>query len=172
MKLYAILIALLVIAAPASAGTKTLTVLGDKQVKLSYDGDMPKAMKAGGIKTDVTGFIINKGLLVPTYGFEASTKKKITKVQVEDVTGPSAKLLIEDLSPVISESHRWKGNAKACGITKNDVPWVFEKGASTFVFRFTVDVEGEPKPIVIYQAAVFGVQMKEYLLRVANAQNG
>jgi len=171
MKYHAFLVVLLITFVAAFAETKTLTVLGDKQIKLSFDGDMPKAMKAGGIKTDVTGFIFGDGRLIPSFGFEAKTKKKIIKVQVEEVSGASPKMMVEDLAPVISEQ-RWKGDSKPSPITKEANPWAFERGPTMFIYRFTVELEGESKPVVIYQAAVFGDQFKEYLSLIAKAKKG
>lgn len=151
----ALLIAILVISIlPAIASTKTITVLGDKKVKTKWDGNMPKAMRDQGIETNVTGIFILDRIVVPTFGFDCSPKKKLFKVLVEDVTGKEAVLMVEDLAPEVKNSH-WKGNSSPRAITPDKVPWLFTRGDTMSVFRFTVYLEGKAQPVVIYQPSVF-----------------
>ena len=158
---------LVALALPMAASTKTLTVLGDKKVKTQWDGKMPKAMSDQGIETNVTGIIISEGKLVPTFGFDITAKKKLLKVQVEDVTGKQAVLMVEDSAPVIEHAH-WKGNSSSREITPEGVPWLFTSGDTLTVFRFTVHLEGDTQPVVIYQPSVFRESSKDQLRNLAS----
>jgi len=151
---------------PAAASTKTLTILGDKKIKTQWDGNMPKAMSDQGIETNVTGIIIFEGKLVPTFGFDISSPKKLQRVVVEDVTGNAAISLVEDSAPTIARGH-WKGNGSGRDITPAGVPWLFASGDTLTVFRFTVYLEGAAQPIVIYQPSVFRESSKVQLRSIA-----
>lgn len=152
---------------PVLATTKTLTVLGDKKVKTKWDGKMPKAMSEQGIETNVTGIIISEGKLIPTFGFDINSKKKLLKVRVEDVTGKEAVLMVEDTAPVVERAH-WKGNSAPRSITPDGVPWLFVDGDTLTVFRFSVLLEGDAEPVVIYQPSVFGEASKQRLRMMAS----
>lgn len=166
MKIFLIISAWLALVSPLLGATKTLTVLGDKQIKTQWDGSMPKAMRAKGIETNVTGIIISNGQLVPTFGFDITSKKKPVSVRVEDVTGKEAVLMVEDASPVIERAH-WKGSSSPREITPDGVPWLFTAGDTLTVFRFTVVLEGDKAPVVIYQPSVFSESSKSQLLNLA-----
>jgi hypothetical protein len=168
MKSLLVLLASMIFAAPAIASSKTLTVLGDKKVKTQWDGAMPKAMSDQGIETNVTGIIVSDGKLIPTFGFDVATKKKLVRVQVEDVTGKEAILMVEDMAPVVERAH-WKGNSSSRDITQSGVPWLYSSGDTLTVYRFTVYLEGQAQPVVIYQPSVFRDSSKARLRDVAAA---
>jgi hypothetical protein len=58
------------VAVPANAATKTLTVLGGTKIKAVYDGNLPKTAESNGVRTDVSGFVLDEGKLVRALGFE------------------------------------------------------------------------------------------------------
>lgn len=166
MKILRILSVWVVLASPLVAATKTLTVLGDKKVKTQWDGSMPKAMSAKGIETNITGIMISAGKLVPTFGFDITSMKKLISVRVEDVTGKDAVLMVEDSAPVVERAH-WKGNSAPREITPEAVPWLFTGGDTLTVFCFTIQLEGDGEPVVIYQPSVFGEASKQRLMMFA-----
>jgi len=168
MKTLRIVALLVALSSPLVAGTKTVTVLGDQKVKTQWDGDMPKAMRAKGIETNVTGIIISYGKLVPTFGFDIAANKKLVQVRVEDVTGKEPIVMVEDFAPAIERAH-WKGNGTPREITAEGVPWLFTRGDTLTVFRFTVKLEGDDAPIVIYQPSVFRESSKIRLQNIAAA---
>ncbi len=170
MKNLLLLVMISVSVLSVAASSKTITVLGDQKVKTRWDGDMPKAMKDGGIETDVTGIIISGRKLIPTFGFAYSAKKKVVKVVVEDVTGKAAISMVEDTVPVIAHE-RWKGDSSPRSITPEEVPWLFAPGDSMTVFRFTVFFELEAKPVVIFQPSVFREASKIQLRNLVGAKN-
>lgn len=171
MKSILLLALILTAALPVVASTKTLTVLGDQKVKTKWDGNMPKAMSTRGIETNVTGIIISGGKLIPTFGFDCSTKKKLLKVRVEDVTGKEALLMVEDQAPVLEDAH-WKGNSAPRDITPEGVPWLYARGDTLTVFRFTVFLDGDVQPVVIYQPSVFTESSKDQLRTIAALLKG
>lgn len=166
MKIVLCLTILVALALPAAASTKILTVLGDKKIKTQWSGKMPKAMRAQGIETNVTGIIISDGKLVPTFGFDITSKKKLLHVRVEDVTGKEAVLMVEDSSPVVERAH-WKGDSTPRELTSEGVPWLFTSGDTLTVFRFTMMLEGNADPVVIYQPSVFSESSKVQLRNIA-----
>lgn len=127
---------------------------------------MPKAMKAEGVETNVTGIIIRDGKLIPTFGFDFVPSKKLASVRVEDVTGKTPVLMVEDFTPAVVKGH-WKGNSSPRDITPEGVPWLFTAGDSLTVYRFTVQVDGDETPIVIYQPSVFRESSKVRLRNIA-----
>jgi hypothetical protein len=90
---------------------------------------------------------------------------------VEDVTGREAVLIVADSSPKLA-THRWKGSGEPQEIGQKTTPWIFEKGDTTIVYRFTVQITGVPEPVIIYQPAVFPESAKKMLIMVARAKNG
>lgn len=132
---------------------------------------MPKAMSDQGIETNVTGIIMSAGKMVPTFGFDCTTKKKLLKVRVEDVTGKEAILMVEDQAPMIERAH-WKGNSSPCDITPKGAPWLFTHGDTISVFRFSVFLEGDALPVVIYQPSVFPEASKVQLINLAVIMKG
>ena len=159
MKLHHVLLTLLLTALPMFAGTKTFTVLGDKKVRLDFDGKMPRASVVEGVKTDATGFIMDNRELIPSFGFEYKNSKTLKKVLVEEVSGKQAHVMVEDLTPKI-EKGRWMGNSKPIEVSRRASPWIFATKDTTMIFRFTLEFEEDPKPLEIYQAAVFGAETK------------
>ena len=69
---------------------------------------------------------------------------------------------MEDKAPVITRE-RWKRDSSPRNSTPADVPWLFAPGDTTSVFRFTVFLESEDKPVVIYQPFVIRMSTKAQL---------
>src|SRR5262245_19666092 len=99
---------LLCLATLAYAKTKEFTVLGDVKIKAEVERGMPLPAEKDGIRIEAAAFMVDGDKLIFNFGF--ATKATPTKVVVEDVSGSSAVLLVEDITPQVKEDY-WQGDA-------------------------------------------------------------
>ena len=125
---------------------------------------MPLPATKDGVTIQVAAFMVEEENLVFTFGFDSSVK--LEKVVVEDVSGTSAVVLVNDPSPT-PKSGYWKGDAAPLPLNKTSIPWIWEKGDTTKVFRFTVSVVGRAEPIEIFQPAIYSGRTKKQLQQFA-----
>ncbi len=155
---------LLCIATVMCAATKEYTVLGDQKITAKTQDGMPLPAEKAGITVDGAGFFLREGKLI--WAFNFTSKKAPTKVLIEDISGKSAVVLVDDSAPKL-KGHDWTGNATPVSLSKSDCPWLFEPGDTTKVFRFTITLKGKPEPVVIYQPAVYPEAAKQLLRQMA-----
>ncbi len=168
MKFTISLVALtILLLSPVSAATKTLTILGDQKIKASFKGDMPKPVAAQGITTDISGFGIEDGKLLRGVGFSYKGKSTVVRVTVEDVSGKTAVLIVNDTAPQLLRG-AWRFISKPVAIGKTSTPWVFSSGDSTIIYCFTIHFSENDQPVVIYQPAVFKQSAKEIFAQFAD----
>jgi hypothetical protein len=55
----------------------------------------------------------------------------------------------------------WHGDSLSQAITRFNVPWIFERGTSTKVFRFTLTLASGDSPTVIYQPSFYNEDQKK-----------
>ena len=158
------LVFLFCIATTAFAETKVYTILGDQKVKAKVQDGMPLPAEKSGITIEGAGFALGEGKLV--WAFDFTSKKSLTKVLVEDVSGKNAITLVDDAAPKLDGDH-WKGDAAPVSLSKSGCPWLFESGDTTKVFRFTVTLQGTPEPVIIFQPAVYPEETKRQLRQMA-----
>lgn len=158
------LVLLLCLAAASLGKQKEFTILGSEKIKAEVERSMPLPAEKDGIKIEVAAFMIGDGKLVFTFGFD--TKKTPKKVVVEDVSGSSPVVLVEDSAPVVQKDY-WRGDATPLPLSKSGVPWVFERGDTTKVFRFTVTLSDREQPVVLYQPAIYAGATKKQLQKMA-----
>jgi len=164
MKIVRYLLLLLGLASAASAKPKEFTILGGEKIKAEVERGMPLPAEKDGIKIEAAAFMVGDGKLIFAFGF--TTKKKLKKVLVEDVSSSSALELVDDASPKLEKDY-WKGEATPLPLSKSGVPWVFERGDTTKVFRFTVTLAEQEQPVVLYQPAVYSGGTKKQLQQMA-----
>jgi hypothetical protein len=152
------------LASAALAKPKEFIILGGEKIKAEVERGMPLPAETDGIKIEVAAFMIGDGKLIFTFGFD--TKETPQKVVVEDVTGNAPVVLVEDLAPVVQKEY-WRGDAPPLQLSKNGVPWVFERGDTTKIFRFTVTLPGREQPVVLYQPAIYAGATKKQLQKMA-----
>jgi hypothetical protein len=83
---------------------------------------------------------------------------QLATVEVEDVTGRRAVLLIKDEHPQIEEL-QWMQQSQLIRAIPALVPWLFNPVESTHVFRITV-TEPDGKRSVVYQATRYNPEAK------------
>jgi hypothetical protein len=163
MKTLRYLVLLTCVAIAAYAKTKEFTISGGGKIKAEFQHGMPLPAEKGGIKIEAAAFMFGDNKLTFAFGF--TTTKKLQKVVVEDVTASVATTLVEDRTPTLDEAY-WKGEASPLAISKSTVPWLYERGDTTKVFRFTVTLAGEVQPVVLYQPSVYSNGTKAQLLQI------
>ena len=80
-------------------------------------------------------------------------------VRIEDVTGDKPGWILEDRAPQIDE-RRWSRQSDLIRATPHSIPWLFEFGRTTRVFRIIVR-ESNGKTSVLYQAVLFTPKAKK-----------
>ncbi|MBU1122158.1 MAG: hypothetical protein KKF54_05655 [Candidatus Omnitrophica bacterium] len=117
-------------------------------------------------KIEMAGFGItlqdNKFLLYWIFGLKSKIDTKLNSVRVFDVTpGSGTILLVGDDSPNLVKNY-WKKSLTPNEINKDNFPWLFEKGTTIKLFKFTLQFKD--KEIELYQLAWYSQQVKEKLL--------
>ncbi|HYC72074.1 MAG TPA: hypothetical protein VEB66_12750 [Opitutaceae bacterium] len=156
---------------PAGAAIREFTYLGNQKLKHRMDAGGPVATENADIRIEDPGHVADlesgKGMtVVATYGFKAKRRLTIQRVRVEDVTGPSSKLLVEDLAPVLSANGQWKGHAPGAPIDARNPPWMHARGDTWRVLRFAITT-AEKGEIVLLQPSRISSQVKTQFLRMA-----
>jgi hypothetical protein len=80
-------------------------------------------------------------------------------VRIEDVSDNSPVLVLEDRAPRIDE-RRWSRQSDLVHADTRSIPWLFEFGRTTRVFRISVR-ETNGKTSVLYQAVLFTPKAKK-----------
>lgn len=149
--------------AVVSAKTKEFSIAGGEKITAAYDRGMPLPAEKAGIKIEVAGMMVGDGKLTFTFGF--TTKRPLKKVVVEDVTEARAVPLVEDNSPSVDGTY-WKGDAAPRPMARDTLPWLYARGDTTKVFRFTITLADQPQPEVLYQPSVYARAVKRQLLQM------
>jgi len=151
---------LLCAASVAVAETKEYTVLGNQKIKAKAQDGMPLPAAKDGVTIQGAGFALGEGKLI--WSFDFISRRAPTRVLVEDISGPSAIVLVEDSAPK-REGSRWSGGAAPVELSRVGCPWLYEPGNTTKVFRFTVALKGKAEPVVIHQPAIYTAETKRQL---------
>jgi hypothetical protein len=83
----------------------------------------------------------------------------LQSVKIEDVTGDKLALILEDPAPQIEE-RRWSRQSDLIRANPRSIPWLFDSGRTTRVFRIIVR-EPNGKTSVLYQAVLFTPKAKK-----------
>ena len=108
-----------------------------------------------------------------TWVFSALIKKSvpIESVTVEHVAENSDLVPLVDDRAVSLKGQNWLGRTVPQPATQEAVPWLYRSGNSSFLFKFTIRVAGEP-PSVIYQPSLINHQVKTiYLDTIGNKKS-
>lgn len=108
-----------------------------------------------------------------TWGFALSAKKSVNlkQVLVEQVSpGDVEKKMLKDTSASLKNG-MWRGSAEPVPLNENETPWLYESGSSTFIFKITIQAEGQ-NDVVLYQPSTFPQQSKEIFRNMAAKNKG
>jgi hypothetical protein len=87
--------------------------------------------------------------------------KQVTEfrsIRVEDVTGATPMLLVNDIAPQ-QDAGKWTGNAGLMELSSTSLQWFFDNSESVRTFRFTIS-EVDGRGYVLYQGALYGPNAK------------
>ena len=154
-----------------TAKAAEVTILGGQKFKFSAKRGLPVPSHDRGITIQAAAFMLNEKSLTYAFLFADDKADGLAGVTVEDVTDSAPELLVSDSAPV-EEHSTWKGTAKPLPLSSSAIPWAFENGSSTRVYRFTIHRKSENTPITIYQASIFGPDIKKIIQDRAHDQKG
>ncbi|HEX3445721.1 MAG TPA: hypothetical protein VHS80_13480 [Chthoniobacterales bacterium] len=143
--------------------TETIAVSGGQNLTFTRVG-------AGFVKAENEHFVVDEAGLT-TYRTEGKNfvrwqfailpkqESAIHLVRIDDVTGDKPVLILEDSAPRIDE-RRWSRQSGLIRADKRSIPWLFEFGRTTRVFRITVR-DSNGKASVVHQAVLFTPKAKK-----------
>lgn len=154
-----------------SPTVQTFTIAGGQTIELPIARGGALPTENSDVKIEVTGFMLDGQAKEITYAFGFTEKKRETprSVKVEDVTGSTAELLVEDKSPRLDAKGYWKGSARPRKKGDAGLSWLNEAGDTTKVFRFTI-VTSDGRQLVMHQASVWSGTSKPMLRQVLDAK--
>lgn len=181
---FALLSASLVLSACASGPTfqgRTITEIpfkvdGWKTVMLPMTsaGAIPAENEYYKIETAGNNVAIKPGnpeasKLTWVFSFLVKQPRAIKSVVVEQVT-PSGELsIVTKDDAVLVKNGSWVGRSKPLVMTQESIPWLYSGSNSTFVFKFTINADGQD-PTVMYQPSLITRQSKEMYFQVMSAK--
>lgn len=153
-------------------------VAGGKTVLLPVTDAGPIPAEDRKARIEAAGFIIARtednpklALIVWTFGLTNKSIKSIQSISVAEVAPTDVDIpLVHDAAPHLQEKY-WTGNATPIAATRELVPWLFADGASTFVFRITIN-EGGNDSRVYLQPAWFSSEVKAQYREMIAKING
>lgn len=94
------------------------------------------------------------------FGIHFKQPTMVRNVRVEDVTDKKPVLLIDDDSPNVT-ADLWTGRGSAIPFGAKYLPWFFQRGDSTRVFRIVI--RGSGRSYELYQGARFSADKKNLM---------
>ena len=143
--------------------TETIAVSGGQNIRFTRVG-------AGFVKAENERFVLDEAGLT-TYRTEGKNfvrwqfaimpkeETALRLVRIEDVTNDRPVLILEDRAPQIDE-RRWSRQSDLIRANTRSIPWLFEFGRTTRVFRIKVR-ETNGKTSILYQAVLFTPKAKK-----------
>ena len=140
-----------------SSGTVSVPIAGGGQIALQKNGSTFKQAENGRVVVTDAGLqAVNfdgKYYVRWTFGIRPKQPTELTNVRVEDVSGASSLLLVNDVAPQL-DAGKWKGNAGLMELSTTSLPWFYENTDSARTLRFTVtEVNGQS--YVLYQGVLY-----------------
>jgi TonB family protein len=154
---------------PAASGAgsprpmQEFTILGTQKILCEVDGQTPSLAGKDGVKVRQPAFVAREGEFAYQFAIDAGVG--VTKIIVEDVSESAARILLEDSSPKV-EGGYWMEVSTPMVLSKQNLPWIYERGDTTRVFRFTISISGKSDPVVLYQPVVWKLEAKKYLRKL------
>jgi len=125
--------------------------------------DKSYKIEVAGIMTGPSKKEIGKSSLVFGFSFSIKKSNQLSRVLVEQVyPAKQSIVLIEDNNPK-NENKSWSNRTAPIEINKSNLPWFYEKGTTTFVFKITIE-SANGEITTLYQPSSFFEQAKEALI--------
>lgn len=149
--------------ATKAAKPQTFTIAGGQQIELPITNDGAPPTENADFKIEVTGFMLDedRGEVLYAFGFTKKTGPALQRVRVDDVTGPTAEILVIDETPTLEKNY-WKGTALPRKKGDPGLVWLTQDGNTIKIFRFTLTTH-DGRSLVMHQAAVWPGEAKPLL---------
>jgi hypothetical protein len=149
-------------------------ILDGQTVECPVTMSGPLPAESGPYKVVGAGFGLAKnadGGVSLAFGFDVvvADTGKPTRIVVEDVTGATPEVLVDDPHPQLVNG-RWSGNAEPVVVADGSPPWLFDRKATIKVYRFTLSAK-DRADTVLYQPASFSLQTKAAIVQMARGKN-
>ena len=134
----------------------------------------PLPAESGPYKMEVAAFMLGQDesgqhtFLIFTFGIAVQKKGKPTHITVEDVSGDTAVMMVDDKAPKVEEKY-WKGDADPLMVQESSTPWIFDDKPTIKVFRVTISAKGVPD-VILYQPAWYPAETKSQVARMAKGK--
>ena len=154
----------------AEGRTKTakFTISGGQTVECPVTDGGPLPAEKGPFKVDVAGLTTDRvdGDLVLKFVFGVTVQgtMELSRVRVQDVSGPDAVTLVDDKNPKIAKN-QWSGYAKPVRLSASTTPWLFDGKPTIKVFQVTI-TSPDHSEIILYQPAWYSREAKTQLLKL------
>ena len=99
-----------------------------------------------------------------TFAIHPKQAAVLSNIRIEDVTGPSPLLLVNDVAPQ-QDGGIWRENAGLMEISSSDAGWLLDPKETVRVFKFTIR-EPNGQSYVLYQGALQSPANKEAIRRM------
>jgi hypothetical protein len=95
------------------------------------------------------------------FSIRAKQVAEFSAIRIEDVTGTTPLLLVNDVSPQ-QEEGRWTQNAGLMELSSTSIRWLYQPNETVRVFRFTIS-EVNGRSYVLYQGVLYSPAAKEVI---------
>jgi hypothetical protein len=143
--------------------TEAVTVSGGRNLRFTRLG-------AGFVRAESDRFVVDETGLT-TYRTEGKNfvrwqfailpkeEPALQRIKIEDVTDENPVLVLDDRAPVVEE-RLWTRQSDLIRASPRSIPWLFNFGRTTRVFRITIR-ETSGKTSILYQAVLFTPKAKK-----------
>lgn len=154
-----------------SDSMRSFTIAGGQTVTLLVSPSGAVRTENADVKIEITGFTLD-GVpkeVVYTFGLTEKNRAVPRSVKVEDVTGSTAEILVEDKSPQLESGEYWQGSATPRKRGDVGLAWLNERGDTIKIFRFTI-VTADGRELVMHQASVWSGSSKPRVRQLLDEQ--
>ena len=166
--LFSVAVALLLFTSCAAATDVSVRISNGKTVMLVKTGDVFDRAENERARVTTSGLFDDRErgriFMRWVFGIHFKQPTMVRNVRVEDVTDMKPVLLIEDDSPNVT-ADLWTGRGNAIPFSAEYLPWFFQRGDSTRVFRIVIR-EKSGSSYDLYQGALFSADKKNLMRKV------
>ena len=163
--LFNVAVAFLVFTSCAAATDVSIRISNGKTVTLVKTGDVFDRVENERARVTTSGLFDDRErgriFMRWVFGIHFKQPTRVRNVRVEDVTDMKPVLLIEDDSPNVT-ADLWTGRGSAIPFGAKYLPWFFQRGNSTRVFRIIIREESG-RSYELYQGARFSADKKNLM---------
>ena len=163
--LFNVAVAFLLFASRAAAGEVSIRISNGETVRLAKTADTFDRAENDRVRVATSGLFDDRerGRIFMRWLFTIQFKQPVIvrNVKIEDVTDSKPVLLIENDAPSVTAG-LWTGRGNAIPFDAKYLPWFFQRGDSTRVFRI-VSREKSGRSYELYQGARLSADKKNLM---------